>query len=100
MNTINILKRQKNARKLETCYCEGNEDFACEAIKSNMQNLCFREDNDIMSNEIDGSSGGNKNSSFAAKIHKFVLIVSVVIGVLIQAVLSSIGDLFDPRSQD
>ena len=37
----NILKRQAAATILESCYCEGTEDFDCVGIKMNMEELIF-----------------------------------------------------------
>ena len=45
--SINILKRQTAASKLESCYCEGTEDFDCVGIKMNMEELCFSTKNEI-----------------------------------------------------
>ena len=47
LNSINILQRQKAARKLQTCFCTGDEDFDCRAIKTNMEQLCFTDSNTI-----------------------------------------------------
>ena len=43
MNSISILRRQPRASKLESCYCDGTENFDCPKIKSNMDQLCFRD---------------------------------------------------------
>lgn len=41
MNSISILRRQEKAAKLNTCKCDGLEDFNCPQIQSNMARLCF-----------------------------------------------------------
>ncbi|KAL1463688.1 hypothetical protein WDU94_015419 [Cyamophila willieti] len=40
-NSINILRRQQNAAKLETCKCSGREEYDCPLMKTNMARLCF-----------------------------------------------------------
>lgn len=40
-NSISILNRQEKAAKLKTCVCDGTEDYDCDAIKFNMDRLCF-----------------------------------------------------------
>lgn len=51
LNSINILQRQKAASKLQSCFCTGDEDFDCLAIKTNMEQLCFSESNEIETQE-------------------------------------------------
>ncbi|XP_014205199.1 uncharacterized protein LOC106637081 [Copidosoma floridanum] len=41
LNSINILRRQEKAAKLNTCFCDGAEDYDCTAIHRNMDELCF-----------------------------------------------------------
>ncbi|XP_012263320.1 growth arrest-specific protein 1-like isoform X2 [Athalia rosae] len=40
-NSINILRRQEKAAKLNTCICDGAEDYDCKGIHRNMNRLCF-----------------------------------------------------------
>ncbi|KAK9497936.1 hypothetical protein O3M35_003834 [Rhynocoris fuscipes] len=40
-NSINILRRQEKAAKLNSCVCTGREDYDCPTIRSNMEQLCF-----------------------------------------------------------
>lgn len=40
-NSISILRRQEKAAKLTTCKCDGQEDYDCPLIQSNMARLCF-----------------------------------------------------------
>ncbi|XP_033333094.1 growth arrest-specific protein 1 isoform X3 [Megalopta genalis] len=40
-NSINILTRQEKAAKLNTCQCDGFEDYDCKGIHRNMNLLCF-----------------------------------------------------------
>ena len=56
-NSVDILRRQAAARKLETCRCE---DEGCQVIKDLTEELCYPkevEDNEVATNEIEGSSG-------------------------------------------
>ena len=47
LNSIKILERQISATKLKSCYCDGTENFDCVGIKTNMEELCFKETNEI-----------------------------------------------------
>lgn len=40
-NSIDILTRQEKAAKLNTCICDGNENYDCKGIHRNMNFLCF-----------------------------------------------------------
>ncbi|XP_015592578.1 growth arrest-specific protein 1 [Cephus cinctus] len=40
-NSIAILRRQEKAAKLNTCICDGTEDYDCRGIRRNMNALCF-----------------------------------------------------------
>ncbi|CAB4063596.1 GAS1 [Lepeophtheirus salmonis] len=71
-NSISILKRQQAAAKLESCFCDGSEDYDCPTIKNNMDELCTEKivvelekgststssesSIDVTENEIHGSS--------------------------------------------
>ena len=63
--SINILKRQAAATKLESCYCEGTEDFDCVGIKMNMEELCFSTKNEINTDTKSSSASGKKNHKMA-----------------------------------
>ena len=43
-NSISILSRQEKAAKLNSCRCDGHEDYDCPGIRTNMVRLCFHED--------------------------------------------------------
>lgn len=76
MNSINILKRQPSANKLETCFCDGTEDYDCLNIKANMETLCFDQSNEI---EDRIKSGSN---SIAQTIHKWMILFTVITGLI------------------
>ncbi|XP_050400865.1 growth arrest-specific protein 1 isoform X2 [Patella vulgata] len=40
-NSLEILYRQKNAKKLPSCYCDGTEDYNCQKLKYNTEKFCF-----------------------------------------------------------
>jgi hypothetical protein len=101
LNSINILKRQAAAAKLETCYCDGTEkDFDCPAVKRNMERLCFGpEDVDSeIENEIETDGNKKPTRSFASslkeKFSKFLLILSVLVTLLAAFVGGSVNALF------
>ena len=92
MNSIKILQRQKAANKLENCYCQGNEDFDCQTIKNNMEELCFNKEENVESNEIDidGPLKKKSNSSnFVAKLHKSLLVFSVISSLIFKVIQTS-----------
>ncbi|KAB0802373.1 hypothetical protein PPYR_04559 [Photinus pyralis] len=41
LNSISILRRQEKASKLESCKCDGHEEYDCPQIQNNMARLCF-----------------------------------------------------------
>ena len=88
MNSIKILQRQKPANKLENCYCQGTEDFDCQTIKNNMQDLCFDrpKENDYHSNEIDldgpQKKKANSANGFNEKMHSFLVTFSVLLSLV------------------
>lgn len=42
-NSIAILRKQEKAAKLDTCRCNGREEYNCPQIRVNMAKLCFNE---------------------------------------------------------
>lgn len=50
-NSINILRRQEKADKLNTCYCDGAEDYDCKSIHRNMNVLCYKKSHHIYHDE-------------------------------------------------
>ena len=91
MNSINILKRQKAASKLQNCYCDGTEEFACHDIKTNMENLCFAEEE---TNEIDIDGYPKKSGSFRLKIHKYLVLFVTILTVLFKGIEGAFIGLF------
>ena len=79
----------------ETCYCDGTEDFKCNSIKSNMEALCFRRpEEDILSDDIEVDRLKGKKSSSSSlkhKLERFLIIVSVFIGLFITYISASIN---------
>ncbi|KPJ03417.1 Growth arrest-specific protein 1 [Papilio xuthus] len=41
LNSIKILKKQEKAAALTECRCDGDEDFDCPRMQSNLARLCF-----------------------------------------------------------
>lgn len=65
---------QEKAAKLDSCWCDGREDYDCPAIRSNMARLCFHQEpptrppvdpGDVDTNELmpKQSKGGASRSS-------------------------------------
>ena len=94
INSIQILQRQKAAKKLETCYCDGTENYDCTAIKDNMESLCFRKMNeeldDIASNEIEGSSA-KTSAGWRLQMEKILLLISL----FLSAFMTMLKDSFE-----
>ena len=65
---------------------DGTEDFNCLEIKSNMKELCFREN--ILDNEID-VDGPKKSASWMAKVEKFLIMFTVMVSLIINWVGAS-----------
>ncbi|XP_065216682.1 growth arrest-specific protein 1-like [Planococcus citri] len=84
-NSISILKKQEKAAKLDSCLCNGKEEYDCPRIRQNMAKLCFNKTievpitidvesndvkpninqektNDIFSNDIDNGSSSTFSS--------------------------------------
>ena len=55
---------------MESCYCEGTEDFDCVGIKMNMEELCFS-----TKNEIDDSI--TKSSACVKEDYKMAMITLI-----------------------
>ena len=89
-NSINILKRQEKADKLNTCICDSSEDYDCRAIHRNINSLCYKNVHHDCQDEkkIEEATGNNKNidSSFGveprAVIDKMILGLSIVLHLL------------------
>lgn len=41
LNSIEILRKQEKAAALTVCQCDGNEDYNCPRMQSNLERLCF-----------------------------------------------------------
>ncbi|XP_047522162.1 growth arrest-specific protein 1-like [Pieris napi] len=41
LNSIEILRKQEKAAALTACRCDGNEDYDCPRMQSNLAKLCF-----------------------------------------------------------
>ena len=41
-NSLSILFRQRKARKLRTCICDGTESYPCQSVQENIERLCFQ----------------------------------------------------------
>ncbi|VVC97960.1 unnamed protein product [Leptidea sinapis] len=41
LNSIQILRKQEKAAALTACQCDGNEDYDCPKMQSNLDRLCF-----------------------------------------------------------
>ena len=40
-NSLNVLHQQFKAKKLQTCSCDGTEDYDCERVKAFTEELCY-----------------------------------------------------------
>ncbi|XP_014292414.1 growth arrest-specific protein 1 [Halyomorpha halys] len=51
-NSIDILRRQEKAAKLDTCICNGYEEYNCLSIRKNMKRLCFKKLDEVDPKQI------------------------------------------------
>ena len=95
MNSIDILRRQKAAQKLENCQCDGTEEYDCQNIKINMENLCFApeeyEDNEI---DVDYGKPTKKSSSWRLRVHKWLVLLVTILSLLFRGIEGAISELF------
>ncbi|XP_068231583.1 growth arrest-specific protein 1-like isoform X2 [Palaemon carinicauda] len=91
-NSISILQRQEKAAKLETCICDGTEDFDCVGIKKNMARLCFHQydENELQkeeeeTNEIDTSAVSLATHRNSASGGQSNLVLTVVLCAVVSA---------------
>ena len=96
MNSIDILRRQKAAQKLENCQCDGTEEYDCQNIKINMENLCLApsqmEDNEI---DVDyGSQPRKKSSSWRLQVHKWLVLFLTILSVLFRGIEGAFSEVF------
>lgn len=80
-NSINILRRQEKAAKLDTCVCDGTEDYNCVGIRNNMAKLCYHKKPDILppdleTNELAPSQARESGASFVTSVPVLSLIIS------------------------
>ena len=100
INSIQILQRQTAAKKLETCYCDGSENYDCVAIKENMESLCYRkmagETEDLDSNEIEG--GKTSSSGWKLQLEKILLFVSLFLSAFMNMLKESFKGIMNSSS--
>jgi len=77
-NSIDILRKQEKAAKLDSCVCNGREDFDCLSIRRNMERMCFHreppplppiDEEDILTNEVSVMGGVGATRGFASVLH-------------------------------
>ena len=89
--------RQNTASKLSTCFCDGTEDFECEEIRENTDNLCFNKVkvvNDTVG-ELPESGGGMPGSSLVVVISMLCSILNTCLG---ESVRIAVEDLISTLS--
>ncbi len=83
-NSIDILRRQRQASKLEDCDCEA--DRGCEDIKTNIKSLCYKEaEKEVEGNDLNKNLGDDDEdvASKATFISEHYLYKSLTVIVLI-----------------
>jgi len=82
-NSLAILLRQESATKLNTCYCDGTEDYECLTIRQNTDRLCFRKNNnktEVQDNEVEmdeSSSTCTSGTSGSQPVRSWQLVTGV-----------------------
>lgn len=75
-NSINILRRQEKAAKLDSCICNGREEYDCLSIRRNMERMCFQKKPSIeVSTEIPPEPG----SAVSSLPHSLLLLLSALL---------------------
>ena len=77
--------RQDSAGKLANCFCDGTEDFECEEIRENTDNLCFEKEKDnenvtIVDDEVQESTGIMKKGSLVVVISILCSVLNTTLG--------------------
>ncbi|KAK0181353.1 hypothetical protein PV327_003645 [Microctonus hyperodae] len=87
-NSIDILTRQEKAAKLNTCICDGAEDYDCKGIHYNMNLLCFgkilHEYNNVLlpdtrTNEVSGSKDVHTVGNYYLSRTNFIIGVLLIL---------------------
>lgn len=89
-NSIAILTRQEKAAKLNTCICDGAEEYDCKGIHRNMNVLCFGKVHhdyhdvkkllaDTRTNEIKGSGESSKGSGFRFLVNRTTMVFTLIL---------------------
>lgn len=72
LNSIEILRKQEKAAALVECRCDGNEDYDCPRMQSNLARLCFHKHT---KQKVKGHKG-NKGENHHKKVHEVVQVAS------------------------
>lgn len=95
-NSIAILKKQEKAAKLDTCRCNGKEEYDCPRIRANMAKLCFNKTIevtpiiDVESNDVKPSiNNDNSNDIFSNDIDNAASTITITPLISLIVLLSS-----------
>jgi len=98
-NSLEILMKQEQSRKLTNCICDGTETYNCENIRQNMERLCYN--TTISSTSTTPSvttleeeimeSSTESNASDRAPLHS--LSPHLMISILVQILNGYLGDV-------
>ncbi|GFO34227.1 growth arrest-specific protein 1-like protein [Plakobranchus ocellatus] len=64
-NSLRILSRQQHAKKLRHCMCDGSEDYDCNAVKANTEQMCFHK-----KKNYESSSSGSPDAAKKARARR------------------------------
>jgi len=89
-NSIAILTRQEKAAKLNTCICDGAEEYDCKAIHRNMNVLCYGKVHhdyhdvkkllaDTRTNEMKRNDGSAKDSGFRFLVNRTMIVSTLIL---------------------
>lgn len=77
-NSIEILMKQEKAAPLTTCQCDGNEDYDCPRMQSNLERLCFRKPHEGHRKNHERGHGPKHHKEIEEEVHRGAAVISAV----------------------
>ncbi|XP_046346766.1 growth arrest-specific protein 1-like [Haliotis rufescens] len=81
-NSLDILYRQTSSKMLQSCECDGTEDYNCQTLKDNTERLCFNRQPRV-AYTVSGKSEVTSSGSNSFKTNSGILLLVVNISLLL-----------------